>query len=100
MIDFDAMVSEGVISQETRDKIMAYMAEHRPQGNAPDLTGGENAGDAPELPEGEAPEEAPQLADGEAPEAHGDLLADLLSAGVITQEEYDALSAAQSAAAE
>ena len=30
MIDFDAMVKNGVISQETCDKIKAYLEEHRP----------------------------------------------------------------------
>ena len=38
MIDFDAMVKNGVISQETCDKIKAYMEEHRPS-NLPDMNG-------------------------------------------------------------
>lgn len=72
MIDFDAMVTVGVISQETRDAIKAYMDEHKPEGEMPT---------------------AP--AEGETP-GHGEpnLLNDLLSAGVITQTEYDTLSAA------
>ena len=72
MIDFDAMVTSGVISQETRDAIKAYMDEHKPEGEMPT---------APV--EGEAP------AEGEP-----SLLNDLLNAGIITQAEYDAMSAA------
>ena len=72
MIDFDAMVASGVISQETRDAIKAYMDEHKPEGKMPT---------------------AP--AEGEAPaEAEPSLLNDLLNAGIITQAEYDAISAA------
>ena len=82
-IDFDAMVTSGVISQETRDKIMAYMNEHKPKG-AP--------ADGQQPPEKPADDQAPT--DGQQP----DLLSDLLNAGVITQAEYDALVAAQTAA--
>ena len=72
MIDFDAMVASGVISQETRDDIKAYMDEHKPEGEMPGAPG-----------EGETP------AEGEP-----SLLNDLLNAGIITQTEYDAMSAA------
>ena len=72
MIDFDAMVASGVISQETRDDIKAYMDEHKPEGEMPAAPG-----------EGETP------AEGEP-----SLLNDLLNAGIITQTEYDAMSAA------
>ena len=72
MIDFDAMVASGVISQETRDAIKAYMDEHKPEGEMPAAPG-----------EGETP------AEGEP-----SLLNDLLNAGIITQTEYDAMSAA------
>ena len=67
MIDFDAMVTNGVISQETCDKIKAFMEEHKPE-------------DLPEM-------------NGQKP-AEGGLLAELLENNVITQEEYDALTAA------
>ena len=85
MIDFDALVESGTISRETCDKIKAYMEEHKPgDGQQP-----------PEMPaDGQQPPEMP--ADGQKP-ADGqqpDLLSDLLSAGIITQAEYDALSAA------
>ena len=101
MIDFDAMVTKGVISQETREKIKTYMDEHKPEGEPPVAPAeGQAPGDGqqpPEEPEGEMPTDgekpadAPELpADGQQP----DLLSDLLSAGIITQAEYDALSAA------
>jgi len=131
MIDFDAMVKNGVISQETCDKIKAYMEEHRPSelpemdgqlpqmdGQAPEMGGqppqtdGEKPSDLPEMnsqppqmngrvPEmngqppqmnGEAPSDLPEM-NGERP-ANGGLLNDLLSNGIITQAEYDALSEA------
>lgn len=72
MIDFDAMVTSGVISQETREAIKAYMDEYKPEGEMPAAPG-----------EGETP------AEGEP-----SLLNDLLKAGIITQAEYDAMSAA------
>ena len=85
MIDFDAMVSKGIISQETCDKIKAYMEAHKPA-DLPEANG-EKPADLPET-NGEAPSE------GEAP-AMGGLLADLLKNGVISQAEYDAMVAAQ-----
>ena len=131
MIDFDAMVKNGVISQETCDKIKAYLEEHRPSelpemnsqlpqtdGQAPEMGGqppqtdGEKPSDLPEMngqpPQinGQVPEmngQPPQM-NGEAPSglpemnrehpANGGLLNDLLSNGIITQAEYDALSEA------
>ncbi|MCR4653336.1 MAG: hypothetical protein K5744_06545 [Eubacterium sp.] len=131
MIDFDAMVKKGVISQETCDKIKAYMEEHRPSnlpekngqspqtdGQAPEMGGqppqtdGEKPSDLPEKngqpPQmnGQVPEKngQPSQTDGEKPSdlpemnrkhpANGGLLNDLLSNGIITQTEYDALSEA------
>ncbi|MBQ6173269.1 MAG: hypothetical protein IJK28_02865 [Clostridia bacterium] len=93
MIDFDEMVTKGVISQETCDKIKAYMESHKPAdlpgGQAPDMNGGQPGGEAPGM-NGEKPADPPQ---GQAP-VMGGLLDDLLKDGVITQEEYDALTAA------
>jgi len=114
MIDFDAMAEKGVISQETCDRIKAYMEEHKPAG-LPEMDGqpprmdGEAPAGLPEmngeapagLPEmngqpprmgGEAPAGLPEM-DGEMP-AGGGLLDDLLSDGIITQAEYDALKEA------
>lgn len=115
MIDFDAMAAKGVISQETCDKIKAYMSEHKPAG-MPEMNGqtpngekpeglpevnGERPAEGqnpPELPNGEKPEGVPEM-NGQAPAAPamGGLLKDLLDADVITQAEYDALVAAQTA---
>jgi len=86
MIDFDAMVQDGVISEATRDNIRAWMEAHRPEDGA-------QPGEA-QKPEGEAPADGGQPED--APE-QPDLLADLLEAGVITQAEYDAMTAATQA---
>ena len=115
MIDFDAMVTKGVISQETCDKIKAYMAEHMPAG-MPGMNGQTPNGEKPEgLPEmnGEQPVDGqtpPELPDGEKPEgmlgtngqapeapAMGGLLKELLDAEVITQAEYNALADALTA---
>ncbi len=121
MIDFDAMVKNGVISQETCDKIRAYMEEHKPSdfpemnGQAPQISGEapsdlpEMNGQAPQI-NGEAPSDLPEMnsqapqINGEAPSdlpemngesrAEGGLLNDLLSNGIITQAEYDALKGA------
>lgn len=116
VIDFDDMVSKGVISQETCDKIKAYMEEHKPA-DLPEMDGqgpdGEAPTDLPELPDmngqppqmngqalnGDAPAALPELPDmnGEFPEmegvtsAKGGLLNDLLNNGIITQAKYDAL---------
>ncbi|MBQ4507223.1 MAG: hypothetical protein II971_08270 [Firmicutes bacterium] len=182
MLDLDAMVSNGVISQETCDKIKAYMEERRPagrpdqnielpqmdgqasnmdgqapnmdrqmpqmdgqppqmdgqapqmggqppqmdgqapsedessgisklpsmNGERPELSGDKPAmtGERPEL-SGDKPElngQLPQM-DGQAPQMNGQppqmngqpsggLLDELLSSGIITQSEYDALSEA------
>ena len=99
MIDFDAMVKNGVISQETCDKIKAYMEENKPanlpemDGQAPEMDGQppQMNGQPPQM-NGEVPSNLPEM-NGERP-ANGGLLNDLLSSGIITQAEYDALSEA------
>ena len=99
MIDFDAMVKNGVISQETCDKIKAYMEEHKPvnipemDGQAPEMDGQppQMNGQPPQM-NGEVPSNLPEM-NGEMP-ANGGLLNDLLRNGIITQAEYDALSEA------
>ena len=92
MIDFDAMVTKGIISQETREKIQAYMEEHKPEGEAPQApVDGQAPSDGQTPPEKPADSQTP--ADGQqVPE--NDLLTELLNAGVITQTEYDAMIAA------
>ncbi len=109
-IDFDAMVTEGVISQETCDRIRAYMEEHSPadlprmndempetDGQMPQMNGqmppmDGQAPDAQDLTDLPAPPER----DAESSMAIG-LLDELLANGVITQTEYDALCRAVAA---
>lgn len=86
-IDLDEMVSKGVISQETCDKIKAFMEEHKPT-DLPDMSG------QPPQMDDQAPDmsdQFPQMNEA-APMGIG-LLNDLLNNGIITQAEYDALSA-------
>ena len=120
-ISFENYVADGTISQETYEAITKFMEENKPElpegmteGERPELPEGAAEGERPELPEGvvegerpELPEgvtegERPALPNGEMPEMKEgegpDLLKDLLEAGVITQEEYDALAAAREAA--
>ena len=99
MINFDAMVTKGVISQDTCDKIKTYMEEHKPADmpdsqpptNAPETAEEKPAENQtpPEKPDGEKPADAPEMG--------GGLLADLLKDEIITQAEYNALIAAQTA---
>ncbi len=84
MIDFDALVTEGVISQETREKIRTFMDEHKPADMPSDGQAPADGQQSPEMPsEGQAP-------NGGQP----DLLSDLKDAGILTQEECDAISSA------
>ena len=87
MIDFDAMVKKGVISQETCDRIKSYMEEHKPS-DLPEMNS------QPSRMNGNAPSDRPELPEmnGEGPA--GGLLDDLLNSGIINQTEYDALSEA------
>ena len=64
VIDFDDMVSKGVISQETCDKIKAYMEEHKPA-DLPEMDG--------QGPDGETPTDLPELPDmnGQPPQMSG-----------------------------
>ena len=72
-MDLDRLVQDGAISQETREAIDAYLRENAPSGERTDAPA--QAGDASET----------------------DLLEQLLSAGIITQEEHDAIAQAQAA---
>ena len=81
MVDFDALVTSGVISEETCNAIKAYMEENKPE---------DKMGAAPA--EDNAPEMGSALAEDEKLE--GGLLADLLNAGIITEAEYEAINAA------
>lgn len=120
-IDFDAMVERGVISQETRDRISAYLNARRAsvKSDAKDETqAGEQVPEGAE--EGEAAPDAQTDAEeaksggsrdaavkrGRRPEQKAErpaktgLLDRLLAAEVITQAEYDAMNAALAMTAE
>ena len=105
------LVDEGIISQETLDAILKFMEENRPE--LPDGTDGNQFGTPPEKPDG-AQDGAPQMPGGQKPDGmpempdgggqtlmlSQEMLDQLLEAGIITQEEYDAiLSFLRSAAA-
>ena len=117
------LVDEGIISQETLDAILKFMEENRPE--LPDGTDGSQFGTPPEKPDG-AQDGAPQMPGGQKPDGmpempgggqsgnmpampngggqmlmlSQEMLDQLLEAGIITQEEYDAIAAfLQSAAA-
>lgn len=101
--NLQTLVTGGIISQETLDAILKYLEENpstppeKPDGGQPDNApnGGINAkpdgapsggmnGGAPEKPDGNAP--GGMMLDGQT-------LSALLDAGIITQEEYDAIAA-------
>ena len=94
MIDFDAMVTRGVISQETCDRIKAYMQEHVPADNGMPAVMPPMDGQAPAAENGSQPMTPPEQMN-TVPERTGGLLDELLGAGIITQAEYEALTAAQ-----
>ena len=80
MLDWDKLVAEGVISEETAAKVRAYMEENKP-------------GDMAEKPNGEKPADPPEKPDGEDPvNPNLEIVNQLLEAGVLTQEEADAVS--------
>jgi len=81
MLDWDKLVTEGVISEETAAKVKAYMEENKPEDMAGNQ-GTEKPADPPTKPDGEEPAN-PNL----------EIVNQLLEAGVLTQEEADAVSA-------
>ena len=97
------LVTGGIISQETLDAILKYLEENpttppeKPDGGQPDSApnGGSN-GKPDGAPNGGMNGSAPEKPDGNAP---GIMMLDdqtlgaLLDAGIITQEEYDAIAA-------
>ncbi|MBQ8081436.1 MAG: hypothetical protein IJ240_06020 [Clostridia bacterium] len=103
---FKKLLDQGVITQDTYDKIEAYLKDKAPAAGANDAPAALQNDQAPEVPaDGQAPEmpqgdQAPELPqDGQAPElpasgAEAGLLNELLADGVITQTELDAINAA------
>ena len=79
LLDLNALVANGVISQETCEKIQAYMQQHAPAMST-----------QPASPDATASAEAPAMNE-EAPDA-GALLDELLEAGIITEAEYTAMA--------
>lgn len=102
----ETLVEQGVISEETLEAILEYMDEHRPEQAEGPQGGGQN-GSAPQPPEGGQNGSAPQAPgngqNGSAPDMpaqtglmlSSEMLNALLSAGILTQSEYDAISALQ-----
>ena len=76
--NFDELVKNGVIDQETYEGILAYMQTNRPGGQM-------------------LPPQTQESETTEKPEEPAELLSDLLSAGIITQEQYEAIVAARPA---
>ena len=81
MLDWDKLVTEGVISEETAAKVKAYMEENKPE-------------DAAQKQDSEKPADPPKKPDGKEPvNPNLEIVNQLLEAGVLTQEEADAVSA-------
>ena len=101
LVSFEALLQNGVITQETYDAIMAYMQQNQPaeaQNGAvpPALPEGDTNGNPPVLPEGSDngnPPTLPDNADGSMVPPVNGLLQDLMTAGVLTQEQVDAITA-------
>lgn len=97
------LVTGGIISQKTLDGILKYLEENpttppeKPDGGQPDTAPGGDANPRPDgAPNGGMNGSTPEKPDGNAP---GSMMPDdqtlsaLLDAGIITQEEYDAVAA-------
>ena len=97
------LVTGGIISQETLDAILKYLEENpttppeKPDGGQPDTAPGGDANPRPDgAPNGGMNGSTPEKPDGNAP---GGMMLDdqtlsaLLDAGIITQEEYEAIAA-------
>lgn len=97
------LVTGGIISQETLDAILKYLEENpttppeKPDGGQPDTAPGGDANAKPDgAPNGGMNGSTPEKPDGNAP---GGMMPDdqtlsaLLDAGIITQEEYEAIAA-------
>lgn len=86
--ELQALVEQGIISQDTLDAILKFMEENRPalpegdngqngtppekpdgqqSGNAPQMPNGQQPGNAPQMPDGQQPGDAPQMPDGHQP---------------------------------
>ena len=96
---FENLLKNGVIDQNTYNAIMDYMKQHAPAGAAnSQAQDGTTPPAMPEGAEGTTPPEKPEGENGQAPQ-EDDLLKKLVEDGVLTQEQADAVAAAQTAAA-
>lgn len=97
------LVTGGIISQETLDAILKYLEENpttppeKPDGGQPDSAPNGDANGKPDgAPNGGMNGSAPEKPGGNAPGImmlDDQTLSALLDAGIITQEEYDAIAA-------
>ena len=91
-IDFDALLAQGVISQETRDKIKAYMDARDSAGTSDANT----AEDSTDTTAGATQKGSRQTKkQKKATAQNASLLIELLQAKIITQAEFDAITAIQ-----
>ncbi len=95
-IDFDALLAQGVISQETRDRIKAHMDARDSAG-----TSGANAAeDSTDTTAGATQKGGQQTKkQKKATAQNASLLIELLQANIITQAEFDAITAMQNGTA-
>lgn len=96
--NLQTLVDNGIISQETLDAILKYLEENPT--TPPEKPDGEQPSGAPNGDMGGKPDGAPNGGSGSAPAdaPNGGMMLDdqtlsaLLDAGIITQEEYDAIA--------
>lgn len=112
-INFETLLQNGVIDQTTYDAIIAYIQANQPTGapdgtEPPEMPDADNNGNPPALPgdndseitapaapgsDGNTPPEGPDGGDsGMTPPENG-LIRDLVNAGILTQEQADAITA-------
>lgn len=72
--ELQALVEQGIISQDTLDAILKFMEKNRPalpegdngqNGTPPEKPDGRQSGNAPQMPDGQQPGNAPQMPDGQ-----------------------------------
>ncbi len=95
-IDFDALLAQGVISQETRDKIKAYM-DARDSAGTSDTNAAEDSTDTTAGATQKGGQQTKKQKKSTAQNAS--LLIELLQANIITQAEFDAITAIQNGTA-
>ena len=112
---FENLLKDGTITQETYDAIRNYMQENKPEAKTPETQNDAAEQNNEAVQNGAEAQESDPAQDNTTNTADGglrkekpsgmlderkDLLDDLLKNNVITQEEYDAITAAQKAVSE